>query len=98
MVQDGLSFIDDCRVIGVYLLKHDSEVNKIFPIFHKMIYNQFGKKFHILHIDNGKEYFNNELISYCQKEDIIVQSSCILTNKMESGRGKTDICLKWLKP
>lgn len=87
-MQDGLSFIDDCRVIGVYLLKHDSEVNKIFPIFQKMIYNQFGKKFHILHIDNGKEYFNNELISYCQKEDIIVQSSCILLTRWSQGEEK----------
>ena len=36
-----------------------------------MICNQFGTKVHILRLNNGMKYFNNELIFYCQKKRII---------------------------
>ncbi|KAK2433017.1 putative mitochondrial protein [Trifolium repens] len=75
-----VTFIDDCtRVTWVYLLKHKSEVSSIFLNFHSMIKNQFGANIKRLRSDNAKDYFNNVLNSFCQKEGIIHESSCVKT-------------------
>ena len=73
-------FIDDCtRVTWLFLLKHKSEVSSVFPIFHKMIRNQFGVGIKRLRSDNRRDYFNQFLSPYLQKEGIIHESSCVAT-------------------
>ena len=66
------SLIDDCtRVTWIFLLKQKSEVNNIFPIFHSMVKNQFKVCIKKVRIDNARDYFNQILSPYFQKEGII---------------------------
>ncbi|XP_068483247.1 uncharacterized protein [Phaseolus vulgaris] len=75
-----LTFIDDCtRVAWVFLLKHKYEVSSIFVQFVFMIKNQFGVNIKRIRSDNAKDYFNLVLNSFCQKEGIIHESSCVNT-------------------
>lgn len=75
-----VTFIDDCtRVTWLFLLKNKSEVSSIFLQFVSMIKNQFGVKIKKLRSDNAKDYFNHTLNSFCQKEGIIHESSCVHT-------------------
>ena len=75
-----ISFIDGCtRMSWIFLLKHKSEVSFIFPIFHNMVKNQFGVGIKRFRSDDGKDYFNQNLSPYFQKEGIIHKSSCINT-------------------
>ncbi|KAJ9543952.1 LOW QUALITY PROTEIN: hypothetical protein OSB04_023659 [Centaurea solstitialis] len=75
-----VTFIDDCtRVTWVFLLKHKSDVSSVLPNFILMIKNQFGVNIKRLSSDNARDYFNQTLTSYCQKEGIIHESSCVKT-------------------
>ena len=62
-----VTLIYDCctRTTWVlYLVKSKFEVSTIFPTFHKFISTQFGAKIHTLRSNDGKEYFNEDLITY----------------------------------
>jgi len=75
-----LTFIDDCtRVTWVFLLKQKSKVSSRFIQFVSMIKNQFGVNIKRIRSDNAKDYFNLVLNSFCQKEGIIHESSCVNT-------------------
>ena len=75
-----LTFIDDCtRVTWVFLLKQKSEVSSVVQCFFSMVKNQFGVSIKRIRSDNAKDYFNHGLISFCQKEGIIHESSCVKT-------------------
>ena len=75
-----VSFIDDCtRVTWVFLLKHKSDVMTILPNFHAMVQNQFGVKIKRIRSDNARDYFNQFLSAYFQKEGIIHESSSVNT-------------------
>jgi transposase InsO family protein len=75
-----VTFIDDCtRVTWVFLLKNKSDVCYVFPNFFYMIKNQFGVNIKRLRSDNGKEYFNHVLTSFCNKEGVVHESSCVKT-------------------
>ena len=63
----------------IYLgISHETktEVSTIFPIFQNLLKNQFDAKVLGIRSDNGKEYFNQYLTPYLQKEGIIHYSSC----------------------
>ena len=75
-----VSFIDDCtRVTWIFLLKHKSDVSTILPNFCSMIKNQFGVTVKRLRSDNARDYFNQTLTPFFQKEGIIHESSCVNT-------------------
>lgn len=75
-----VSLIDDyTRVTWIFLLKHKSDVSRVVPNFHSMIQNQFGVKIKGFRSDNARDYFNQILTPYFQKEGIIHESSCIST-------------------
>ena len=75
-----LTFIDDCTcVTWVFLLKHKTEVIHVFQRFFSMVTNQFGITIKRIRSDNAKDYFNHDLISFCQKEGSIHESSCVKT-------------------
>nr|KYP63992.1 Retrovirus-related Pol polyprotein from transposon TNT 1-94 [Cajanus cajan] len=75
-----LTFIDDCtRVTWVFLLKQKSKVCYVVQHFFSMVKNQFGVSIKRIRSDNAKDYFNHGLISFCQKEGIIHESSCVKT-------------------
>jgi len=75
-----VTLIDDCsRVTWTFLLKHKYDVSSIIPLFHSMIQTQFGVKIKVFLSDNAREYFNQVLSPYFQKEGIIHESSCVNT-------------------
>ena len=75
-----VTFIDDhTQVCWVYLMKEKSEVSTIFKQFHKSVTNIFQSSIHILHTDNGREYFSEELNQYLVEHGILHQSSCTST-------------------
>ena len=67
-----VSFIDDCtRVTWIFLLKHKCDVSTILPNFCSMIKTQFGVNVKRFRSDNAKDYFNQVLTPYFQREGII---------------------------
>lgn len=44
-----------------------------------MVQNQFGVKIKNFRLDNARDYFNQILSTYFQKEGIIHESSCVNT-------------------
>ena len=46
-------------------------------MFYKLLYTQFGTKIHTLRLDNEREYFNYNPVTYLQNEGIVHQSSCV---------------------
>ena len=72
-----ITFIDDHTRIGwVYLLKEESEAEKVFKDFHKTVQTQFQITIQIFRSNNEKEYFNRVLGKYFAEHGIIHQSSC----------------------
>lgn len=72
-----VTFVDDfCKTTWVYLLKSNSEVFSIFPVFHKMVETQFDTKVKILHSDNGGEYMSGAFSSYLTIHGIIHHTTC----------------------
>lgn len=75
-----VSFIDDCtRVTWIFLLKHKFDVSTVLPNFCSMIKTQFGVNIKRFRSDNAKDYFNQVLTPYFQREGIIHESSCVNT-------------------
>ena len=75
-----VSFIDDCTcVTWIFLLKQKLDVSIVFPNYHNMVKNQFGVSIKRVRSDNAKDYFNQTLSSYFQKEGIIHESLCQFT-------------------
>jgi len=73
-----VSFIDDCtRVTWIYLLKQKSDVSQILPTFFNMIKIQYDVPIKRFRSDNAKDYFNQNLSVFFQKEGIIHESSCV---------------------
>ncbi|CAO2199022.1 unnamed protein product [Urochloa humidicola] len=72
-----VTFID-CytRMTWIYMLKGKNEVLRCFQDFHKLVTNQFNAKVRIIHSDNGKEYVNNEFVTYTSEHGIIHQTTC----------------------
>lgn len=58
--------------------KKKSDVTKFFPIFRRMINTHFGKNNKRVRFGDGKEYFNQFLISF-QKQGIVHESTCVHT-------------------
>ena len=71
-----VSLIDDCmRVTWIFLLKNKSDVSSVETNFHSMVQNWFGVKIKSLRSDNARDYFNQILSSYFQKEGIIHENT-----------------------
>jgi hypothetical protein len=82
----------------VYLLKRKSDVSHILPNFINIIRDQFGVNIKGFRTDNARDYFNQILSPYLEKEEIIHQSSCVNTpHKMGWQKEKIDISLKLLE-
>ena len=75
-----VSFIDDCtKVSWIFQLKNKSDVSLVLPNFHTMVQNQFGVKIKRFRPKNARDYLNQVLTPYFQKEGIIHESSCVNT-------------------
>lgn len=75
-----VTFVDDCtRMTWLYLLKHKSDVVKVFKCFQKMVEVQFQTCIKVVRSDNGGEYFQQELKDFMNSLGIIHQTSCPYT-------------------
>ena len=73
-----VSFIVDCtQVTWIYLLNNKSDVEFVFLNFYNMINTQFDVRIKRFRSNNGKEFFNQILTQFFQKEGIIHESSCV---------------------
>jgi hypothetical protein len=61
------------------LLKHKSDVSTVLPNFCSMVKNQFGVNIKRFRSDYARDYFNQVLTPYFQKEGIVHESSCVNT-------------------
>jgi len=57
-------------------LKDKSEVPDKFAMFYRMVHTQFNKKIQTLRTDNGGEYLNHTLRSFCDQHGIVHQTTC----------------------
>ena len=67
---------DYTRMTWLYLLKHKSDMCKVFQVLHKMICTQFNTPIKIVMFDNGGEYYKNELTNFMNSFCILYQTSC----------------------
>ena len=70
---------DFSRMTWVYFLKYKSEVPEKFFTFYEMIHTQFNKKIQILRSDNGREFINQSMQTFFQKNGLINQTFCPYT-------------------
>ena len=70
-----VTFVDDyTRMTWLYLLKHKSDMCKVFQVLHKMICTQFNTPIKIVMFDNGGEYYKNELTNFMKSVGILHQT------------------------
>ncbi|KAF5783821.1 putative RNA-directed DNA polymerase [Helianthus annuus] len=75
-----VTFIDDCtRMTWTYFLKTKSEVVDQFTIFHTMAETQLKTQIQTLRSDNGGEFVNDRMRSFCNSKGIIHQTTCAHT-------------------
>jgi hypothetical protein len=72
-----VTFID-CytHMTWICMLRGKHEVLWCFQDYHKLVANQFNAKIWIIHTYNGKEYVNNEFVTYLSNHGIIHQITC----------------------
>ncbi|KAI3681339.1 hypothetical protein L6452_36130 [Arctium lappa] len=81
-------FIDDhTRFTWIYLMKHRSELPKIYIMFARMIHTQFLKPIKILRANNAMEYKKSSLLSFLQSQGTLSQYSCPGTSP-QNGRAE----------
>jgi hypothetical protein len=69
-------FTDDAtRYSAIYLLRSKADVSATFADYDRKVFNYTGKRCQTIRSDNGTEYFNNLLLSYCSQHGIITSSS-----------------------
>ena len=69
-----ITFIDDCtRRCTVEFMKHKSEAPEKLKQYVSKLRNQYDKKPTAIRIDNGREYINDNLVSWCRNEGIEMQ-------------------------
>ncbi|GJT25010.1 ribonuclease H-like domain-containing protein [Tanacetum coccineum] len=88
-----LTIIDDySRAVWVYMLKSKDEVFVSIEHFVNLLLNQFDVKVKVLRSDNGTEFVNNKMQSFCKDKGIIHQTSMTYTpNKIGLQKENTDI-------
>ena len=75
-----LLFIDDfSRMTWVYLLKTKSKVFEKFSEYYCLVQTQYKSKIQILRSDNGREYVNSRMQSFCKEKSLVHQTSCAYT-------------------
>ncbi|MBP1527053.1 MAG: DDE-type integrase/transposase/recombinase [Spiroplasma ixodetis] len=80
-----VSFLDDySRYVQVFTMQYKNEVADMFEKYLIEMKYHFGEKFKIgkLRCDNGKEYINSKLESYCQKEGVLIEPCPAYTSQL----------------
>ncbi|GJW24965.1 ribonuclease H-like domain-containing protein, partial [Tanacetum coccineum] len=66
---------DYTRAVWVYLIKSKDEVLQFITIFYNLIENQFKRKIKVFRSDNGTEFVNQIVNSFCADKRNIYQTS-----------------------
>ncbi|KAI3499188.1 hypothetical protein L1887_34981 [Cichorium endivia] len=75
-----LTVVDDfTRATWVYLLKSKDEVFGFIFSLSKILQTQFSVKIKTIRTDNGTEFVNNRMKTFCTNEGIIHQTTCAYT-------------------
>ncbi|KAJ0599026.1 putative RNA-directed DNA polymerase [Helianthus annuus] len=75
-----LTVVDDfSRAVWCYFLSSKSEVFENFKMFYELVLTQFKKKIKVIRSDNGAEFVNNQMDSFCKTKGIFHQTSCSYT-------------------
>ncbi|KAF5815624.1 putative RNA-directed DNA polymerase [Helianthus annuus] len=75
-----LTVVDDySRAVWCYLLKNKTEVFENVKDFYELVLTQFKSKIKVFRSDNGTEFVNNQMVSFCNGKGIIHQTSCSYT-------------------
>ncbi|KAJ0621772.1 putative RNA-directed DNA polymerase [Helianthus annuus] len=69
----------DSRAVWCYFLSSKTEVFENIKVFYELVLNQFKKKIKIIRSDNGTEFVNNQMHSFCISKGILHQTSCAYT-------------------
>lgn len=81
----------------VFLLKQKFDMSSVLSIFCSTIKNKFGVSIKSILSENARDYFNQFLTPFLQREGIIHQSSCVETPQQYGRLGeRTNICFKSL--
>ncbi|KAF5768198.1 putative RNA-directed DNA polymerase [Helianthus annuus] len=80
---DGYKYfltVDDySRAVWCYFLSSKTEVFENIKVFYELVLTQFKKKIKIIRSDNGTEFVNNQMHSFCISKGILHQTSCAYT-------------------
>nr|GEY95322.1 retrovirus-related Pol polyprotein from transposon TNT 1-94 [Tanacetum cinerariifolium] len=72
-----LTIVDDySRSIWVFLIKHKSDASRCLMNFYKLIEVQFGKHIKRVRCDNGEEFTSNSMITFYEKNGILLETTC----------------------
>lgn len=74
----------------VFFLKHKSDAFDSFKQFVNIVKNKFSTSPKVLHVDNGKEYINNEFKEYLSKMGIQLETTAPYTPE-QNGRAERDM-------
>ncbi|KAF5799967.1 putative RNA-directed DNA polymerase [Helianthus annuus] len=75
-----LTVVDDyTRAVWCYLLKSKLEVFENIEKFYELVLTQFKKKIKVFRSDNGTEFVNNKMETFCNQKGVLHQTSCSYT-------------------
>ncbi|KAJ0866536.1 putative RNA-directed DNA polymerase [Helianthus annuus] len=75
-----LTIVDDfSRAVWCYFLTNKTEVFENLKIFYELMLTQFKKKVKIIRSDNGTEFVNSQMDSFCKTKGILHQTTCSYT-------------------
>ncbi|KMQ87289.1 integrase core domain protein [Lasius niger] len=75
-----VTFVDEASDYRhVFFLRHKNDVYEKFKEFDRMVENKFGHKLQVLHTDNGREYYNEDMRQYLKSRGICMENSAPYT-------------------
>ncbi|KAJ0519517.1 putative RNA-directed DNA polymerase [Helianthus annuus] len=75
-----LTVVDDySRSVWCYMLKSKMEVFDNIVGFYELVLTQFKKRIKIFRSDNGTEFVNSKMESFCKSKGILQQTTCAYT-------------------
>ncbi|KAJ0591220.1 putative RNA-directed DNA polymerase [Helianthus annuus] len=75
-----LTIVDDfSRTVWCYMLVNKTEVFENLCSFYELMLTQFETKVKIIRSDNGTEFLNNQMNTFCKTKGILHQTSCSYT-------------------
>ncbi len=75
-----------------YFIKHKSDTFERFKEHINLVVNKFGSPPKYLHVDNGTEYINENLLQYLKSKGIQIETTAPYSPEWESRKRFSDDC------